>query len=558
MTETDLLLSHLINQLNTFSVDIKVSNKYHEQMKQVNDLLNNDRTAIISPIMDFMIRAANVPIDFDATKTGMVELLNYWKENVNKDVNIDIPWGLRSVSEQYYRERWTSSFIVLRMIWEKYNGYLLPMKMWFLDGANVYATNKENRLDTVKYYIRKISENNLLDNTDTTSVLIRKPYNQQYKLYPMPYLVKRGALDHALRKIKVIEHQNKMLVTSFPYQLLLKLGSPELTSKNIVPQPQDFKDIATKYEDESKKDKSSAVVGAYPYHFKIEELIPDFGKILDEKITKPIDQALLSAMGMIELKGFSSTREEAILNPKVLVEEVEDAVLDYKDLLQTVVKMIQEKNSSKYNVNDKAIVQPGVIKAFLTKDDKALIRSWYDRGLVGDKSGLENTTGLLFERQVKERDRERKEKLDLRMFPRVVQNLDNGQNDTSNNTTPDDKKKNTPEVVNYKNATQIQEDVDKANQAMDELEDDLITELGEVIEKELGEYLEAPYSKTSELPDSVKNNMGNRLQKIFMQVVNNALKNGDSEEIAFKKAWATISKIAHQNKSGKWVLNKKD
>jgi len=66
---------------------------------------------------------------------------------------------------------------------------------------------------------------------------------------------------------------------------------------------------------------------------------------------------------MIELRGFSSNREEAILNPKVLVEEVEDAVKDYVELLNEIVKQLN-KNSGKYTVNEKVEVQSGIIKHF--------------------------------------------------------------------------------------------------------------------------------------------------------------------------------------------------
>jgi len=158
-------------------------------------------------------------------------------------------------------------------------------------------------------------------------------------------------------------------------------------------------------------------------------------------------------LGMIELRGFSSNREEAILNPKILVEEVEDAVKDYKELLSEVVKQVKIRNSSRYTVNDKVEVQPDIIRTFLTAEMKTLIRSWYDRGLVGDKSGLENTTGLNFQTQVRERETENKDNLDKKMYPRVIQNMEKDPADlTPNENISDDKKPGTPEANNYKNA----------------------------------------------------------------------------------------------------------
>jgi cation transport regulator ChaB len=556
------MVQQLFNLARSFNRTLRVSNDFHGQMTEVNRLFKQDDTGLIMPILNFQIRAANVEMNFDANKTGIVSLFDDWKKEVNKNLNIDIPRGLRNINENYYRERWKSSLIVLRMIWENFHGYLMPMKIWVMDGSSIYVDNDDLSLDGNTYYLGEKNKGVVLKNTKTETVLVRKPFNQAYSLYPTPYLAMNGALKHKLRLEAIINHQNEMITTAFPYELMLKMGSDAAQARGQNPTETDLTNLMVQFQDlKSKIDQhpySRGLAGAFPHDVKVEEFIPDFQKIMDESIIKPINRQILSAMGMIELKGFSSTREEAILNPKVLVEETVDAVQDYTELWDEIVELIKEKNSNKYSISDKIVVQPDVIKAFLTNDDKQMIRSWYDRGLVGDKSSLENTTGLLFERQVKERDRERKEKLDVRMYPRIVQNLENDVNDLSNENVPDDKKKNTPEVVNYKNAKQIQEDVDKANEAMDELDNELIEALGKVIEEELGEYLEAPYSKLSELPDLVKNNMGVRLQRIFMQVVNNALKNGDSEEIAFKKAWSAISKIARQNKSGKWILNKKD
>jgi len=56
--------------------------------------------------------------------------------------------------------------------------------------------------------------------------------------------------------------------------------------------------------------------------------------------------------------------------------------------------------------------------------------------------------------QVKERDFEKKNKLDRKLYPRVVQNTEQNPADLSpdNENIPDDKKPGTPEADNYKNA----------------------------------------------------------------------------------------------------------
>jgi len=71
-----------------------------------------------------------------------------------------------------------------------------------------------------------------------------------------------------------------------------------------------------------------------------------------------------------------------------------------------------------------------------------------------------------------------------------------------------------------------------------------------------------PYSKKSELPDSVKNNLPEHAQEIYKEAFNNAWdeysdpdkrKGGASrEEAAHKVAWAAVKK-KYEKKNGKWT-----
>lgn len=71
-----------------------------------------------------------------------------------------------------------------------------------------------------------------------------------------------------------------------------------------------------------------------------------------------------------------------------------------------------------------------------------------------------------------------------------------------------------------------------------------------------------PYSKKSELPDSVRNNLPEHAQEIYKEAFNNAWdqysdpgdRKGDSsrEETAHRVAWAAV-KEKYEKKSGKWT-----
>jgi cation transport regulator len=74
-----------------------------------------------------------------------------------------------------------------------------------------------------------------------------------------------------------------------------------------------------------------------------------------------------------------------------------------------------------------------------------------------------------------------------------------------------------------------------------------------------------PYSKKSELPDSVRNNLPEHAQEIYKEAFNNAWdeysdprdRKGDSsrEETAHRVAWAAV-KEKYEKKNGKWTRKK--
>jgi len=72
-----------------------------------------------------------------------------------------------------------------------------------------------------------------------------------------------------------------------------------------------------------------------------------------------------------------------------------------------------------------------------------------------------------------------------------------------------------------------------------------------------------PYEKLDALPDSVRNNLPEHAQEIYMKTFNNAWeeysdpeeRRGSSsrEEAAHKVAWAAVKKEYKKDTSGKWV-----
>ena len=73
-----------------------------------------------------------------------------------------------------------------------------------------------------------------------------------------------------------------------------------------------------------------------------------------------------------------------------------------------------------------------------------------------------------------------------------------------------------------------------------------------------------PYTKTAELPESVRKNLPEHAQHIFLEAFNSAYdeyakpqdrreKDESREEVAFKVAWSAVKKEYEKGESGRWV-----
>ena len=66
-----------------------------------------------------------------------------------------------------------------------------------------------------------------------------------------------------------------------------------------------------------------------------------------------------------------------------------------------------------------------------------------------------------------------------------------------------------------------------------------------------------PYSNISQLPSSIKKVLPKHGQSMFMKIINQQLKKGSKESLAFQVAWGVIKKRFKKVK-GKWVANDSD
>lgn len=537
-------LIKIVNALRSLRTNINVPQRFHDRMDKIKTLMSNDKTGIVNTVLDFMVHSATVPLKIETQNKNLDEFLRVWqRSSLNSNISIDIPRGLRDLSAQYYKERWKSSFISLNVKWGKVKlpdgtMFEVPTRMWLTDGSAIYVEGSTTGLNTKKYFVGKGSNKKPLQNTTKDSVLIRKPYNSNYEGYPTPYLVKRGILFNALVKEAITTKQADVIEAIIPYLLLLRAGTDKLAELEMLAGEEELRALKDTIIQASEDHKVSGDLGkliaSLNYDVKVEHLIPDLTKIFDAKITSSTDKNLLNGLGMIEIQGFGN-RQETILNPKVLIEEVTDAVADWASLLEEVMYEMLERNKAGHPklANNEIRVVPSKIKAFITDDMRAMLRSMYDRGVISKQTGAEDIADLDFEVEVERREKENERNLDRKMKPPVIQNLEQYTDPELENQ---DKKPGTPEADNFNQA--ILEHFGRKHK--------------KEVKKQNKNYVKKTFETIDELPDEIKSALPIPAQLLFIKSFNDSSE--DDIESSLNHAWAEVNKSFEKDSvSNIWV-----
>jgi hypothetical protein len=275
--------------------DTTIPTDFKSQVAVINHLLKNDKTGIVTTIYDFMNNTASVPMKLESENDTLNDALDIWQnEELNKDIGIDIPRGLRELSTQYYAERWKSSFVALTIKWEtktvgNIKNLVVPSKMWINDGGNITVKDDTGDLSSRRYFMGKGTKNPLEDTNDK-SVIIRKPYDSWYDPMPTPYLVRKGVLYNALFKIAIVSKQSDVIQAIIPYIFAIKAGNDKLAEMGMLAGEEDLKELKQAFL-KAKQDNDFAgslgdFIGTFNYDVDMEHLIPDLTKILSSANTQ--------------------------------------------------------------------------------------------------------------------------------------------------------------------------------------------------------------------------------------------------------------------------------
>jgi len=433
-------LQWLNDMLNMLSLDvIAIPTNYRDAVTGTKNLLRDDYSGIVGSLLDFMISSAGVDYSIETTNENLGNFFEDWSATLNSSYHTEqvhsIPVGIKSLAREYFRERWKgSSFLLLRTVWEKKDGFIMPTKLAFLDGESIII--EENPEATISLgeeeYRLRIDDRHTrrLPATKNEVIFVQKPFESWSTAYPTPYLIRRGVYRN-LMFMKMLQTKGERFVAkALEYLLLLKKGTEALAmtkEPNFIYSENELKQVK---EDFNKIAADAKTVGGTPTYATnfdtiLEHLTPDYTKVVNTALYAPIERKLLAGLGLVEVvRGIASDRKEAILNPRPFVAEINNGISDFKSLLADILRTFVEKNRKSHRkyAEEKLVVHNSPVKDFLTDEIRNHLRSLYDRGCLSKRTYTEVVGDTDFDIEVDRRNKETEDKLDIKMYPPIVDN----------------------------------------------------------------------------------------------------------------------------------------
>lgn len=510
---------------------------FEARANAVATMLDSDTSGLIESLTQFMVECATVDLQIDSEFDSLDEVLNEWLEEINSDFRGQgIQVGITGLMQEYFKERWRgSSFPVLKIVgWSNKKGLNVPSAMFFPYGGSIKAKKLEtgNTLQKYEYFLGKDESGERLE---YPTHLFYKPYVRWFDKYPVPFLIKRGVYKNWKLIDAIKDKESELINQLIPYVLLLKKGAKELQlADNPVTYNKDdlqkvhdkVNELVREIKDGTQFQNPTRVTN---WDESWEHLIPkDLESMFKRELFISAERNILAGLGFIDIiEGVSTSRKDAIMNPKAFIKEVNAGINDFKLIIRDLLALIKESNPSKIKFNSKkwrVISNP--VNDFVSEDFAEKIRNLYDRGLLSK----ETTVAVLgqsfidYGTEVRRRVKETGRGEDSILYPPVIMNQEaKGQDFPGENPTPE-----------------VDENGDKIpTDKTDPTEKKQYNQAGVVLHG-------SPYSRIEDLPDAVKK-LPKEKQHTFMKVFNNAyefylkkLTQKESEKRAFQSAWKVI------------------
>lgn len=550
-----ILINTLFGILNK---KITTPTDFHDQVDAVKTMLTNDVTGLIDSLSDFLVSSSNVNYQIQTESDKLDKTLKKWLSfNINKDYKGQVPRGINSLAEEYFKERWkSSSFPILKITkWDTIDGIKLPVKMFFVDGGSVYekAQSSVMKIGKYKYFLGKgrAPEERL-----EKGVIITKPFGRWFDRYPVPFLIKRGIYAN-YRLIDALKtKQSEILNQIIPYMLLLKKGTEGLALAELkgeggkIYSDPDLKKIVTDLKKTIKDSfnslKAESLTRVSQFDEELKHLIPELDGMFKPLLFAAAEKAVLGGFGFLDIaQAISSNRTESILNPTAFINEVNRGVKDFKNqILWELIYRVMEENKEVHKIymNKEFEILASPVKGFTTDKFRTMIRSFYDRGIISRQTAVEMGVEVPFESEVLRIKNEKKRNLEKEQYPPITQNLEQHPDaetqpkDKKDKQIPEDKT-NPIEKKNFNNAKVIAKcfkckktfnylDLPESRMGavkcpkcgIDVTQESIISGINNA---ELEDLETSPYKKITELPDHIRK-YGLKAQRDWLKIFNAA------------------------------------
>lgn len=428
------LMSNLMLQLLSGN-GISVPTAFHAQAKAIEKIIGQDTSGLVSSLTSFQISCACVDTIIETGNDNLNEILNdKWLIKLNsKFRGQGIQTGLKGLMKEYFMERWQgASFPVLKIIkWDEIDGMSFPVSMIFVDGGSIYAKpedkEKSQSLLGYRYFLGKECKEEIKGE----AYLMYKLFVRWFKKYPVPYLIGRGIYKpwKALDALK--NKQTQLLSQLIPYLLDVLEGSENLEinrqknwDKNEL---LDVKQKIQELMDRLNKNSNEAPIRVSNWDEIIKHIIPDLKGMFDPTLGASSEEAILSALGFLNLSNPTTSRKENFLNPKSFIKETNDGISDFGLILKDLIDLIKEKNEDvdgenhrKYNSLEWKIVSAPMTD-FYTEEFLKIMRNLRDKGIVSNET-MDTVAGVDYGLEKIRRERELENGDDLLMLPPITQN----------------------------------------------------------------------------------------------------------------------------------------
>jgi len=530
---------------------------FSEQVKASRDLLKNDISGFVKPLVDFAITAATrVNFSISTENDTLDDLFNKILKELNSDFVGKVNLGLDPIKRDFFRSWWESGLCVIKTIWNEEDGLIIPKTAFLVDSKSIKIEGEDNKFANYKYYL----DDKELRNNDFTHIFIYKNCSM-YEKYPTPPLISKGVYINTQIKKVIKGLQRSYLDRIIPFLWIILKG--EKTRPELKYEKEDLEKIKESLEKaikEFKKDKLNKKIPIAVSRFdtKHEFLTPDLEKMLSDSITASINKDILAGMGFISVLEGLSTRRDIILNPRPFINNVVDSVLLFKNFMNDLAYVTAKKNikHKKYFTNFSYSVSVSPLTAFWNDEDKSIMRLLSDRGLLSIKTSLENFD-IDFNRELKRRSKEAENGSEVIFFPRVLINQE-AQEGLLEMQHYDYEAE--PEKPATKNVKSMLNDTTPDKQGVDRFD----YKFSEKV-LELTEHL-APYKDWKSIPLKLRRTLrtirSKRLREIWLTVFNNSWiyykesHPDEADSLAARTAWNMVKKMGKKVKGG-WVLKEK-